>query len=182
MKLNIGGGGRPMDGYLSVDLSPGRVDIRTNEVSKPDIMADARDLHMIETDTVEEVMAIHLIEHLEFWEVPKALREWFRVLKPGGKVVIECPDVLKCCINVLQAQTTQHPILIAKGGLWGLYGDPAHEEPLMMHRSGWMPGTLAHELKQAGFVDPKLKTALHHWPDARDMRMEAYKPGDVACA
>jgi ubiquinone/menaquinone biosynthesis C-methylase UbiE len=42
-------------------------------------------------------MALHIIEHFSFSEGQKVLNEWYRVLKPGGKLILETPDLLATC-------------------------------------------------------------------------------------
>jgi SAM-dependent methyltransferase len=44
----------------------------------------------IEGDSISCVVASHILEDFEHWE--PVLREWVRVLKPGGKLVILVPD------------------------------------------------------------------------------------------
>lgn len=43
-------------------------------------------------NSVDLIYVSHCLEHLEIVEVPKALAEWFRVLKPGGLLRIAVPD------------------------------------------------------------------------------------------
>ena len=94
-----------------------------------------------------------------------ALAEWRRVLKPRGLLVLELPDLLKCCRAVLRFDP---PRL----GLWGLFGDPNYENPLMCHRWGWSESELRGELITAGFSSVRFKEPKFHKP-CRDMRAEA---------
>ena len=60
---------------------------------KPDIIADIRDLKTIKTAIADEILAVHVIEHFFYWEVGPLLKSWRRVLKPGGKIILECPNL-----------------------------------------------------------------------------------------
>lgn len=142
-----------MEGWLSVDLA-----------GDPDVRADVLALPF-EDGYADEVMAIHLLEHLYRWDAPAALREWRRVLKPGGRLILELPDLIKACRNAL---TNPDPRM----GVWGLFGDPGYEEPLMVHRWGWTSQELAQELRAAGFVRVKVRDPEFH-KKGRDMRLEA---------
>ena len=44
------------------------------------------------SNSVELIETYHVIEHLSRHELPKALREWNRVLQSSGLLIIECPD------------------------------------------------------------------------------------------
>ncbi|MDH4235670.1 MAG: class I SAM-dependent methyltransferase [Nitrospira sp.] len=51
---------------------------------------DAQDLHGIEADRYDFVHSSHCLEHLD--DPRQGLENWFRVLKPGGHLVLLVPD------------------------------------------------------------------------------------------
>lgn len=60
-------------------------------------------------NSVDEIMAKGMIEHLTYHEVAKAFREWKRVLKPGGFFTGEVPDMdeyIRETIKMYQDPTT----------------------------------------------------------------------------
>ena len=166
LKLNVGCGGRRIVGYTGVDA-----------VERPaaDVVAPANKLPF-EDQSAEEVMAIHVVEHILPWEVPETLNEWFRVLKPGGKLVLEMPDIIKCCQNIIDGvmKGGKHPDQL---GYWGAYGDPRFKDPWMLHRWGWCFKTLSPLVQDAGFRKVKeYQTQFHPaGRDCRDFRLEAIK-------
>lgn len=153
VRLNLGAGHKKIEGWTSVDLA-----------GDPDVRADVLALPFPD-GYADEIMAIHLLEHLYRWDAPGALCEWKRVLKPGGKLILELPDLLKSCRNVLKSADLRM-------GVWGLYGDPGYREPLMVHRWGWTADELKAEMKSAGFSSVKVKPPQFH-KVMRDMRLEA---------
>lgn len=153
VRLNIGAGGKRIEGWLSIDLA-----------GDPDIVADVRELPLPD-GYADEAMAIHVLEHLYRWDAPAALAEWRRVLKPGGMLAIEVPDLHKCCRNVLASSDVRL-------GVWGLMGDPGYRDPLMVHKWVWSVDELTQELKAAGFTKVRVREPLFH-KKARDMRIEA---------
>jgi len=88
IKLNIGCGGRPLVGYINIDSD----DIETLKHRYPKQqfpegvkVCDYDILHLPFSDeSVMEVKADSLIEHLSFTEEPLFFYEVKRVLKPGG--------------------------------------------------------------------------------------------------
>ncbi|KKM01223.1 hypothetical protein LCGC14_1796550, partial [marine sediment metagenome] len=97
MKLNIGCGKKYEPGYCNIDLY---------ETLIVDKLMSAIDLHF-EDNSIEEIKAIHLIEHLSFFEAIYALSEFFRVLETGGKLIIETPDLKKVCHHYLDSTKEQ---------------------------------------------------------------------------
>ena len=59
-----------------------------------DIVCDAISLP-IESNSMEEVYASHIIEHFYFDDARSAIKEWLRILQPGGKLTIVLPDFAK---------------------------------------------------------------------------------------
>ena len=59
---------------------------------RPDIIADCKDLSILASDSFDGVFSSHLLEHIERKYVVKTLREWLRVIKPGGFLCLYLPD------------------------------------------------------------------------------------------
>jgi len=82
LRLNLGCGGFPIEGFLNVDQF---ADVN------PDLVCDVTGLPY-EKGSVSEIYAGHLLEHFRFDDGMKALRYWFSLLKPGGVIGISVPD------------------------------------------------------------------------------------------
>lgn len=117
------------------------IDPRTN----PDIVGSMTDLGDI--GPFEAVACNNALEHLYPHEVTKALSEFKRVLKPGGIVVIQVPDLqdVKATEDLLPE--------IGMSGLHLMYGDPGklEEFPYMAHHSGFVEESLRRVMEQSGF-------------------------------
>ena len=122
MKLNLGCGKNELPGYDNRDIKAG-------QPCYPLPFADG---------TVEEVRASHVLEHLTFRQAREALRDWFRVLQPGGVIRVAVPDVRKC----LAADDGKH--------LFYLMGGQQDEHDI--HRSAYDVERLEALLEHTGFA------------------------------
>ena len=172
IKLNLGSGGSPVAGYVNVDLAPDR------EGMAPDVICDVRRLEVFSDDYADEVMSIHVIEHFWRWEVVDILKEWVRVLKPGGKLILECPNLITACEELLKdPNRLSGPGPEGQKTMWCLYGDPIHQDPLMCHRWLYTPVSLGQVMAEAGLTELKREPAQFKMRDPRDMRITGIKPG-----
>lgn len=83
-KLHIGGREK-RPGWEILNINPG-----------PDVdhLGDAIDLSQFPDGTFAEVYASHVLEHFDYKEaLVAALREWRRVLVPGGTLRLSVPDI-----------------------------------------------------------------------------------------
>lgn len=76
MKLNLGAGGIPLEGYDNLDR-------KTGQEIYPLVCADG---------VVDEIRASHVLEHFPHAQVMAVLKDWVRALKPGGVLKIAVPD------------------------------------------------------------------------------------------
>jgi predicted SAM-dependent methyltransferase len=173
MKINVCAGRHLLEGWTNVDAV-----VSTHPKAKgrkPDILADMASIPLPD-ECADELMCIHGIEHVYSWEAEDAIKEWHRLLKVGGKVVIECPDLIKCCKNLLSGYkvSDKHPDQM---GMYGIYGDHTLKDPFMMHKNGWTPTTMRALLDRHGFTDIQEERPQWHAAGAsmRDMRMVARK-------
>lgn len=95
--LDLGCGGQKLhEKMVGVDIRRnGQMGVGAN-YDKPaaaDVEADILDLPMA-AGSVDALLAKHLLEHV--LDPIAALTEWRRVLKPGGKLVVVCPDYRFC--------------------------------------------------------------------------------------
>ena len=166
VKLNLGCGDKILPGFINIDTAPARAGKR------PDIIADIRNLKNLKSSIADEILAVHVIEHFYYWEVIPLLQGWKRLLKPGGKLILECPNLLSACIEIVN-----NPELRSKPGregqlsMWPLYGDPAWEDPLMIHKWAYTPQSLMEVVQLAGFSRPQQEAAEYKLREPRDMRI-----------
>lgn len=172
MKLNLGCGDKILPGYVNVDAASSRAG------HKPDVLCDLRRLATFEDDTADEILAVHVIEHFWRWEVVAVLREWIRVLKPGAALILECPNLQSACEEFLRdPDTGSGPGPEGQRTMWVFYGDPRWQDPLMVHRWGYTPRSLAKVMEQAGLVDMRQEPAQFKQREPRDMRIVGFKAG-----
>lgn len=82
--LNLGCGDHKLPGHVNLDIKDG-VDIRKLDYAD---------------NSVDEVYASHVLEHFGAEETHDVLKEWVRVLKPGGVIRIAVPDIRKATIEL----------------------------------------------------------------------------------
>lgn len=171
--INAGCGRRYREHMVNVDV------VAMADRKAPDYLADVRQIPLPDA-CADELMAIHNLEHLHRWEADDAIIEWRRLLKPGGQLTLELPDLIKCCQNLLSGYTHsgKDPVQFS---MWGIFGDDRPRDPFMCHKYGWTPKTLRALLQQYGFVDIKEETTLWHpgGREHRDMRMVSRKPASA---
>ena len=171
LKLNLGCGDKILPGYVNVDVAPSRGG------REPDVICDLRDLHPFATGTVDEILSVHVVEHFWRWEVVGVLREWVRVLKPGGLMVLECPNLRSACEQFLaNPEAFSGPGPEGQRTMWVFYGDPAWRDPLMVHRWGYTPQSLAQVMSEAGLTQIRQEPAQFKLREPRDMRLGGAKP------
>lgn len=163
-RLNIGAGNKRLPGYTGVDA-----------VERPaaDIVAPAWDIPLPD-GSVDEILGVHIFEHFYRWQCDDVIKEWHRLLKPGGDLNLELPDFFKTCRNVVEGLKGKHPDQLT---YWSLWGDPRDKDIYMAHHWGWSPETMKEFLEANGFTDVREVPTRFHRAGAvyRDMRIEARK-------
>jgi SAM-dependent methyltransferase len=171
IKLNLGCGDKLLEGYINVDLVEDRSGV------KPDVNCDLRNLSVFESDYADEILSVHVVEHFWRWEVEHVLSEWVRVLKPKGKLILECPNLISACEEFLRdPEAGASPNQKGQRTMWVFYGDPRWRDPLMVHRWGYTPKSLAALLHNCGLTELKQEPAQFKLKEPRDMRITGIKP------
>ena len=171
LRLNLGCGDKILPGYVNVDVAEARAGKR------PDVLCDLHRLTPFADDSVDEILAVHVVEHFWRWEVVDVLREWTRALRPGGTMILECPNLLAAV-----AEIAKDPVNACGPGpegqrtMWVLYGDPRWTDPLMCHRWAYTPLSLAQVMQEAGLVNLRKEPAQFKLREPRDMRVVGEKP------
>jgi glycosyltransferase involved in cell wall biosynthesis len=172
LRLNLGCGDKILPGYVNVDVAESRAGKR------PDVLCDLHRLTPFADASADEVLSVHVVEHFWRWEVLDVLREWMRVLKPGGRMILECPNLLSACEAFLaDPERASSPGAEGQRTMWVFYGDPAWKDPLMVHRWGYTPKSLARLMQEAGLVNVRQEPAQFKLREPRDMRIVGEKRG-----
>jgi predicted SAM-dependent methyltransferase len=124
---------------------------------RPDIVGSITDMAAIATASVDAVWSSHNVEHLYAHEVPVALAEFHRVLKPGGFALITLPDLQKVA-ELVAADGLEDVAYVSPAGpihpldmLYGWRRSIAEGNLFMAHHTGFTARTLDQALRRAGF-------------------------------
>lgn len=124
----------------------------------PDIVATMTDMSPVAEASVDAVFSSHNLEHLYPHEVPVAMAEFRRVLKPGGFALITLPDLQEVARLVASDGLEATAYLSALGPiqpldiLFGHRGALAGGNLFMAHHTGFTSATLIGALAAAGFA------------------------------
>ena len=142
-------------GFNSDNWKEIRFDI--DERRKPDIVGTLTDMKLVETGSVDAVYSAYNIDHIYPHEVPIALKEFYRVLKEDGIVVITCPDLQSVCEAVAQDKLLE-PYYESPAGpispidtLFGHRQSIAKGNEYMAHKGGFTYSVLNRAFYDAGF-------------------------------
>jgi len=126
--------------------------------NEPDIVGSMLNMTAVANESIDAIYSAHNIEHVNAHEVPVVLKEFLRVLKPAGFIVITCPDLQAVCQLVVEDKLTD-AVYIAQAGpvapLDILYGHGlalAAGHHYMAHKCGFTLKTLTQALHGAGFA------------------------------
>ena len=156
--------------FLAEDWHEIRLDI--DLAAEPDIVCSMLNMAPVPSESVDAVYSSHNIEHLYAHEVPLALAEFFRVLKPDGFLVLTCPDLRAVCRLVAEDMLTE-PAYTAPAGpispldiLYGHRPQIAAGNLFMAHHTGFTMRSIVEAVRSAGFrsVAGRLpSTSLNLW-------------------
>jgi len=124
---------------------------------QPDILGTITDLGAVPDACVDAVYSSHNLEHIYDYEVPLALAEFKRVLKPGGLTWLVVPDMQLAAEWVVKGDMDDQPLYISPAGpvraLWMFYGmgTSIPGMPFMAHKTGFTASGLQGRLTVAGF-------------------------------
>ena len=175
VKLHLGCGCQHYDGYINIDC------IKTQAT---DLVCDVRELPYGD-NTIDAIESYHVIEHFpvclqanvcdgygeKYGALIDVFKDWRRVLKEGGRLVIELPDLDKVVEEYRIADEAKKEEL-----LLSIYGSFRNDNEADYHRWGANEYRLRYMLEKAGyknitFTEPR----DYHVKDSPCMRVEAIK-------
>lgn len=133
--LNLGSRNRAIPGFLSMDC---------DQHEGVDIVGDIADLSRFENGSVGEIYASHCLEHFPHPQTLSVLKEWHRVLVPGGKLYVAVPDFARCVELYGYSGINQWLLDYVSGG---------QEYATAYHYAIFDEDRLSGLLRDAGFAD-----------------------------
>jgi predicted SAM-dependent methyltransferase len=168
--LNAGSGHRSARGiapfFISLEWEEVRLDV--DPTVTPTVVGSVTDMKdLFESQSFDAVWSSHTLEHLFSHEVPEALREFKRVLKPDGFALITCPD-LESVANHLVLHGADDVAYTSPAGpitpidmLYGHLESVAQGRHHMAHKTGFTADRLGKLLLEAGFPTVNVRRDDH---------------------
>lgn len=157
-RLEIGPGPERLPGFETLNVIQTPVTDHVGNAQRPPF----------KDGTFVEVYSSHCIEHVEWFEVETTIREWVRILAPGGTLEVHTVNAVPLLAAMLEWEETgetsrqpgtwkrdlhrDHPLLAAAGRVLN-YRKGGQGGTAWMHRAILTPRYLRECFDLAGLVD-----------------------------
>ena len=139
MKLHLGCWHRHIPGWVHVDLC---------DMPHIDYKTEIDDLHMIADGAAELAYASHVLEYFDRFQARDVLKEWRRVLKPGGALRLAVPNFE----SIIEIYKRTGELERTLGLLYGRMEIQTETGPRMLyHKTVWDFAFLKSLLEECGF-------------------------------
>jgi predicted SAM-dependent methyltransferase len=139
---NLGSDNTKIEGFCNIDASP---------IALCDVVAHIEKLKL-NSNSVNVIYNSHVFEHVPMSKAADVLREWRRVLKPGGRLYICVPDeevLFRIYLDKLSLYHTEEGRSLVDLAIFFTYG--AHRNKYDCHFYGYSFTTLKALLESVGF-------------------------------
>lgn len=92
LSYNFGCGDNRIEGTINVDI---------NEKFKPDAVMNFLEPLPIESNTVDLIYFLHVVEHISKKNHQLVFQEFHRILRMGGIICIAYPEFIRCAMNYI---------------------------------------------------------------------------------
>lgn len=163
MKLNLGCGRNPIDGYVNLDIAP---------LPGVDVVHDLEQPLPFDDDIFDEIVGVDLIEHIRD---PLALmQELWRVAKPGCKLRFELP--YGSSDDAWEDPTHRRPYFV---GSWMYFAQPTYYRADYGYRGDWLTKAVVLDVFDASGPRDQLMqdiVQLRNVVARQAVHLEAIKP------
>jgi len=165
-RLNLGSGEMLKADHINYDMTEfQRGDLCTDVIGRIEVVAD-----ILPAGVFAGILSSHVVEHFRPPGAKKMLQDCFALLRHGGLLILEGPDVLGMY---------RHYSDDISGLIRGLYGNQPHVDKWgdeWSHRWGYTKETAAELMTSCGFRVVHVGHGRTHGMGNRDFRVEGVKP------
>jgi len=167
-KLNLGCGNEYRDGWVNVDIDSSK---------RTDICCDFINLkkHFNE-NSIDQIYMIHSISYLNLWESRIFFKDSYDLLKTGGILELEFPDIEKCSKIIVESQDFENCIEAIRGIYAFDLDQIKNKENYRPYSFGWSGKYMRDTLIKIGYTEISiLEPETHGKRTWRDTRIIAIK-------
>jgi predicted SAM-dependent methyltransferase len=116
-----------------------------------DFIGNAKDLSQFANNSIAAIYTSHVLEHFHYLlndELTSTLKEWHRVLEPGGELMLSVPNLQVICSLYVDPRTPANDRYHLMRMIFG-----GHLDEYDVHKVGFDQDILGMYLKNAGFRD-----------------------------
>jgi hypothetical protein len=168
MKLNLGCAKDVKEGYINVDLHYKHPNIVNEDISN---------LSFVKENSVEEIIAKDVLEHLPLNKSLECLKIWYKYLKNEGAIYIQTTNFLKIKQafenNVWDINVLNHMLFAGPSWING------KEEDCDFHKSTYTVDFLTKELTNIGYKiisieQDEIDYILNYYPKAHNLNLKIW--------
>jgi predicted SAM-dependent methyltransferase len=138
LRLHMGCGDIDVPGFVNLDARPKPHVHHVQRIDK---------LKAFNNDSAELIYGSHCLEHVSHRQTLAVLKEWHRVLRPGGTIRLSVPDFDLLVDTYLDNQREMASVILPLMG--------SQDYPFNFHCTAFTERSLADILVQAGFKSPR---------------------------